>query len=344
MNKSKSIIAIMFLAIVATAVAFVSCKKDNENAPNTKAYTVQQAADIRQMEDPLAYMKDFKKKLTESKDNEAFNLDDAAWHLACLANLDFCNVNVEYDDFQFDTLEMQVNVTDGVILLGDLRAAYEQMCTEILQFKKGFIHSDQNLYYINVAIDTEDHAKVALMSSYNTNSKFLGDHAWYFEDIMDAVTVCDELFDTDTIYYWDTLTTNYITYILNLFEHHENYWSNGNYVQCYFPTRKHSFDYQNYWDPFESYYYNNSRVFAIRDHNSDLIYDFAFMELCYCVDSYLGLGYDYISSYTNEVPVCWKVKHCYHHDLNSYWHYHYHKLNVDYGQLITPNPPGPSND
>ena len=123
MKKSKLVISIIILAIMATTVAVVSCKKDNGNTSTQKGYTIRQPADIRQLEDPRTYMLDFKKKLTESKDNEAFNIDDAAWHLACLANLDFCNVNVECDDFQFDTIEMQVNVTDGIILLGDLRTA-----------------------------------------------------------------------------------------------------------------------------------------------------------------------------------------------------------------------------
>ncbi len=342
MNKSKSIIAIMFLAIVATAVAFVSCKKDNENAPNTKAYTVQQAADIRQMEDPLAYMKDFKKKLTESKDNEAFNLDDAAWHLACLANLDFCNVNVEYDDFQFDTLEMQVNVTDGVILLGDLRAAYEQMCTEILQFKKGISHCDQNLYYINVAIGADSNAKIAVMSSYTIASKSLGDHTWYFEDDFLAYVNCYENFSSDSTYVWNTTASNELTRVLNLFEHHEYEISGPNGSQIYyFPTRNHTFNYPNCPDPYGSDYLYNSRTFAVTVTSGTYI--LSRQEMCYCLDSYLGLGYDFINDnlYSYEHPMCWKVTPV---EISNWPKLDYHKLYVEYGRLITPNPPGPPVD
>ena len=131
MKKSNSIIAILGLAIVAIIVAFVSCKKETEKALSQKDYTIQQSADVRQIEDMNSYLKDFKKKMTESKGEEAYTLEDAAWHLASLANLDFCKVNVDYDNVQFDTVEMQVNVTDGVVLLSDLNAAYQQMCTEI---------------------------------------------------------------------------------------------------------------------------------------------------------------------------------------------------------------------
>ena len=37
MKKSRLILAIIAMAIVAIAVAFVSCKKDSENALNQKA-------------------------------------------------------------------------------------------------------------------------------------------------------------------------------------------------------------------------------------------------------------------------------------------------------------------
>jgi uncharacterized protein YxeA len=67
MKTSKSIIAIIVLAIMVTAVAFVSCKKDNENALNQKSYSVQQAVDVRQIEDITSYLKDFKKKMTKAR-------------------------------------------------------------------------------------------------------------------------------------------------------------------------------------------------------------------------------------------------------------------------------------
>ena len=125
MKTSKSIIAIIVLAIMVTAVAFVSCKKDNENALNQKSYSVQQAVDVRQIEDITSYLKDFKKKMTESKGDEAYNLKDAAWYLASLANLEFCKVNVDYDNVRFDTIEMQVHISDGIMLLDDLNTDYE---------------------------------------------------------------------------------------------------------------------------------------------------------------------------------------------------------------------------
>ena len=345
MRKSYSFLAITAMAILITAVSVASCKKDSDNAPNQKGYTVRQATDIRQLEDPRAYILDFKKNLTESRSNEAYSLEDAAWHLACLANLEFCNVNVNYDDFLFDTLEMAVNVSDGVVLLGDLREAYEQMCTGIQQFRKGFNHSDQNLYYINLSINANGNTKIALMSSYKTNSRYLYNHTWYFSDFVDAVTECDTLFCFDSVYAWNTVATLKLQNALNLYEHHNCSTSGlgGIVGQCYLPTRSHSFDYHTL-DPYDSDYFNGSRLFVMRNTGETLIHDMTFLEMCYCFDSYLGLGYDFISSYPNESPVCWKVEGEYYHEPENYWHYHYHVLSVDYGQLTYANPPGPNDD
>ena len=339
MKTSKSFIAIIAMAIMVTAVAFVSCKKDNENASSQKNYTIQQAADIRQIEDPRSYFIDFKKKLTESKSDEAYILDDAAWHLACLANLDFCKVNVEYNDVQFDTVEMQVIVTDGVVLLSDLNAAYQQMCTEIQQFKKGFSHNDQNLYFITASINADGNAKVALMSTFTENSKYYWNHTWYYDDDWTAIYAFYEYFSEDSIYPWNTKAATELQRALNLVEHHVN-----NYSTCYLPTREQSFDYNNTYDPYNSGYYANSRVFAKCTMSSTLNYNFSFDDMVYCLDSYLGLGYDYISTYTDECPISWQVNPTYEHINGQYWHYHYHQLKVNYGQLFTENPPGPGQD
>lgn len=344
MNNSKAIIAITALAILATTIALMSCKKDNGNASNQKDFTIQQAADIRQMEDPWSYIIDFKKKLTESKSNEAFDINDAAWHLACLANLDFCNINVNCDDFQFDSVEMQVNVTDGIILLGDLRTAYEQMCMEIRQFKKGFNHCDQNLYYINVSIAADGNTRIALMTSFTIASK--DDHTWYFSNYAEAYLACNEYFSLDSTYVWDSLAVSELTRVLNLFEHYDSptIGPGGSIVQCYFPTRNHTFKYPDYLDPYGSPFFNNSRTFIVMVPTSTYI--LSLKEMCYCLDSYLGLGYDFISdnTYPNEHPVCWLVIPDYSGSNSNPPYFYYHQLKVDYGQLITPNLPGPPSD
>ena len=343
MKKTTVFIAIA-MAIVAIAVAFVSCKKDSENASNQKSYTIQPSVDIRQIEDLNAYFSNFKKKMTESKDNEAFSLEDAAWHLAAMANLDFCRINVEYDGVQFDTVEMRVNVSGDAMLLSDLNTAYEQMCMEIQQFKKGFTFDDQNLYYINVSVSADGNAKIALMTSFNTSSKDMGDHFWYFSNEFDAYDAFDLYFSQDSTYRWNTTAARELERVLNLIEHHQNdTLDNGIIIINYIPTRNYTFYYANSLDPYNSGFYNESRVFAKRAIVSDYNYNLSIDEMVYCFDSYLGLGYDFTnnSPYYNEHPVCWKVNP---ESKNiSAWWYHYHKLEVEYGRIVS-NPPGPSVD
>ena len=58
--------------------------------------------------------------------------------------------------------------------------------------------------------------------------------------------------------------------------------------------------------------------------------------MCYCLDSYLGLGYDYIVNnylYSNEHPVNWTIDTEVFSFPNHRWPTHFHKLTVQYGQL-----------
>ena len=339
MKNSKRFLAIIILAIVA----FVSCKKDNENILNAKDNNVQQSFDYRQIEDKITYFKDFRQKMADSKTDEAFNLEDAAWHLACLANLDFCKVNVEYNSIQFNTVEMQVNVTNGVVLMSDLGMAYEQMQDQIQLFKKGFNHNDQNLYFITASISADGNAKVALMSTFTENSKDIEDHTWYFDDVWDAINAYEQYFSEDSTFYWNTTAARELQRVLNLIEHHEN----SHTILCYLPTRWHEFNYTNTYDPYQSVFYNSSRVFAKLINHYNWNYVLSFEEMLYCFDSYLGLGFDYIDDnlYYNEHPVNWTVTPKSENiDNITWWWYHQHLLKVNYGQLITINPPGPYDD
>ncbi len=337
MKKTNVIFAIIALAIVAVSIAVVSCKKETGDNLRFQENNNQRVFNYRQIEDKRAYFADFKKKLSECKDNEAFSFEDAGWHLACLANLDFCNVNVYYTDLQFDTIEMTVNVTDSVVMLSDLRVGYEQMCTLIQQFKNRFYQCDQNMYYVNVAMDVSGYAKIAITTSFTSVSKSIYDHAWYFYDEFTALYECENYFDLDSTYQWNTRAADLLQNVLNLFEHHENtIGEDGAISICYTPTRNHTFDYSNTIDPYHSDFYNDSRVFAMRKNSANWNFFLSFDQMCYCLDSYLGLGYDYVDNtlYPNEHPVCWKVFRV-NYSPNPTSYYYYHQLYVEYGQLVT---------
>lgn len=339
-------LACISMAITVLTVAFVSCKKETESTLRQKVFTIQQPFNIQQMQDPKSYFMDFKKKMSESKENEVISIENAAWHLACLANLDFCNVNVKYNNYQFDTIRIKVNITDSSMLMCDFRTAYEQMCTEIRQFTKGFNYYEQNLYYINVSIANDDTFKIALMTSFNTNSKYIWDHVWYFDDIFDALNACDDYFSSDSVYKWNTTAARELKRVLNLIEHHEYEipQPGGGTQMVYLPTRNHSFNYYSQ-DPYYSTFLNNSRVFAKRTKYLNYEYNLDPLELCYCLDSYLNLGYEYMADnlYPNEYLICWNVIPINEQTTPTWWT-HYHELYVEYGRLITPTPPGPEPD
>ena len=341
--KKSTLFITTLLVVAAASVAVVSCKKDTTGQDNAKG-TDTQTFDYRQIDDKVAYFTDFKKKMKETKGNETFNLDDAAWHLACLANIGYCNVNVKLDDFLFDTIDMQVDVEDGTMRLSDISAAYDQMCAKIDEYKKGFDHCDQNLYYINVSINANGDAKIALMNSFTYGAKSWVDDPWYFSDPIVAADACGTYFSEDSVYCWDGLAVTELSRVLNIFEHHSN--GTGQFAAyCYLPTRTHTFDYTNTYDPYGSgyYYVNESRVFAKKNTSMSLNYNLDDLEMCYCLDSYLGLGCDYVSDnlYSSEHPVCWTVSNGYWHQNPSYWHYHFHKLYVEFGQFYLTPVPGP---
>ena len=350
--KTKRFFIATLLVVAATSIAVVSCKKETQNVLSNNTPQSVKTFIAPQIDDMKAYIKDFRQKMEDSqnsKDAEYLSFEEAAWHLSCLANIDFCKVNVEYDDFQFDTIDVQVNVTNGVMLMSDLYMAYEQMCTEIQQFKKRFNHLDQNLYFIKVYIGTEGNAKIALKTSYTTDSKGLFDHQWYFQDFFVAAYACGEHFSEDSIYVWNTSGKDRLYCVLNLYEHHENVYNGPGGVAtiCYVPTRDHHFDYTNTRDPYgsEFFYINDSRVFAKRFYNTNNpYYEFDMLEMCYLLDSYLGLGYDYISDnlYPNEFPVNWDItpitfKNQTPNTPYFKYTYIYHDLYVEYGRSYNVN-------
>lgn len=125
--------------------------------------------------------------------------------------------------------------------------------------------------------------------------------------------------------------------ILNLFEHHEN----SHDVICFTPTRNYTFEYPNWTDPYGSPF-GDMRLYVGIYTN----YNLTQHEMCYCLDSYLGLGYDYITNnyYVNhEHPVNWTIKAMDSVFPNQHLRTYYHSLTVEYGQLNIVTPPDPYN-
>lgn len=337
MKNSKSIMAIIAIAILATTVAVVSCKKDNQKDLMTNNQTrLSEKASMRQIDDMCAYLREFKQKMLESTGEETLNLEDAAWHLACLANLEHCNINVKFDDVRFDTVYMQVNVTEGGILMSDLRTVYEQMWPAIEKFQKDLGLDHQNLRFVNMSISESGQAGISMMTTFFSAEKL--DHLWYFPSYSSADSICDYYFNSGLMYVWNTGAISNLRAALNILESH--YQSHYPGMMCYFPTRSHDFYYYSWTDPYGSPFYNNSRLFAYNYGNFDSTYYLSANEMCYCLDSYLGMGIDYLSAYPGiydeELPVSWSIAG----NNDTQRKMLYHTLTVQYGRpsKIVPGP------
>lgn len=299
MKRTNVILAITALAIVAVAMAVVSCKKDNANVLNNKIESTP-TFDPRQIEDMNAYLQDFKLKLlSASKDDESFSLKEAAWHLASLANFEFAKVNEDYNNLRFDTLHCNVKVTGDVVLLSDLTVAYENISKGISNFENSITLINQGIYFINVEVSEQGEMLVSIITTFSDGTKFLEDTCYYFEDWFEAYSDCYNYFDEfDELPVGSTGTTE-LKRVINLI---------GNEApipEYYFtPTTSQTFYFNQNIDPNGSPSYMNSRLFASSTYwvNYDLHDDDA---ICYYLDSYLGLGVN--ARPVNEYILSWNL-------------------------------------
>ncbi len=334
MKKSTFILAIVAVVIVTITAALVSCKKENKISLNRQSSNEKEVFDLRKIDDINAYLKDFRLKLVEGKDGESMNIDEAAWHLACLVNQDLCNAGVEFNDVRFDTIEMQVVVNNGVMEMKDLRTAYEQMIPEIQSFEGSLNLDNQNLRFVNVFLSDNGKARIALMTTSTSMSRYLDDTLWYFPETFGYMdSICDHYFVASS-YHWKNTARAMLQTDLNAIEGRN---TSSIYGSCYFPTRSYSFDFRYWTDSFGSPFNGNSRLCVVLTKNSVLSKD----EMCYSLDSYLGLGYEYLNNnyyVNNEVPLTWTVDTYDSVFPNDNLRKYYHILSVQYGIPATVNP------
>ena len=335
MKKSKAIIAITALAILATAVAVVSCKKDEQQDMSYSSSHLSATSNMRHIDDMGSYLKNFRKKMLESNGNETLSLEEAAWHLACMANIEHCNINVEFDDVRFDTVCMQVNVTDGGILMTDLRTVYEQMWPAIQRFQKGLNLDNQNLRFVNMSIFDDGNVEITMMTTSFSAERL--DHLWYFQNSNYADSICNQYYEEGLLYQWNNAAISHLTTALNIIGGH---YQNTPDLYCYIPTRSFVFNYNYWYDPYGSPFYNNSRLFTYYDGQTPKPnYYLDADEMCYCLDSYVGMGKSYIvqNPYVqDERPVSWLIT-----PLTPMQNLICHSLTVQYGQFSN-GYPGPN--
>ena len=337
MKKKKFFIATLLVA-AAVSVTVVSCKKETPNAlHNNNSQSVKTFA-VPQVDDMNAYLKDFKHKMQNvTRDgNETLSLEEAAWHLSSVANYDFANANVEFTDLRRDTLHFQVNVTNGRIALTDLNGAYARMASGIDNFYQNLNLQEKHFRFIGTTISESGEIIVELVTTY-----IIFDHTWYFPFTFYVDTICEYYFSEDSVYTWNTNAANELERIANLLESRD-YMMPGETPSSrmyYVYTTDVNFDFHNYIDPYGSPFIADSRIYAVYD-DTNATPEISIDEMCYCLDSYLGLPFEYINerpSYGNQRPVLWNVEGKSDLFQGQHWWAFYHKVTVKLGQIIVPN-------
>lgn len=181
-------------------------------------------------------------------------------------------------------------------------------------------------------------AQVFMMTTGFNVSKNLDNNHWYFPDTYCYLdSICDVYF-TASQYQWNTNAKRELERVMNIFEGRVT-----PNVSSYIPTRTQSFDYPSWIDSYGSPFGNNSRLCVGWTDDYYLLPEV----MCYCLDSYLGLGCDYLSSnpfnIDNECPICWTIQNIDSVFANSHLTTYYHRLIVQYGYPASIGP-GPSPD
>ena len=325
--------------VATTAIVFFGCKKENTDAVLKGEPLVIKAYTPPQVDDMNAYLKDFKQKMrTVTRDqDEMLDIEEAAWHLSSLANYDFANANVEFTDLRYDTLYYQVDVNNELVSLVDLNTVYASMSSDIDAFYQGLDLQEKHFRFIGTSVSEDGLVRVSLLTSY-----IILDHTWYFDDDWEASLHCFEYFDQNTQYVWNGSA-------IDTLEHYINFLEGCDYImpgeplppRVYFVyVSTQQFNYTDYIDPYGSDFLGNSRIFAV-EADTYAVPTLDFNMMCYCLDSYLALPFEYVGnggpSLGNQRPVNWKIDaECillpYHK-----WHIFCHIVNVIFAQAVVSN-------
>lgn len=331
MKKSFIILATIAIAIIAAAA--VSCKKDKQEEPtnNERVGLSTSTFTPPQVEDMDAYLKDFKEKILTSKSDETFELDDAAWHLSSLANRDFGNVLVSYNDIRFDTLYGHVKIANGVVEIQDLGAAYDAMYNTLKAYYQSLALEGKHFRFIDAVIGEDGSLTIPVIVTFTKNSRNLEDTLWYFPFVNDPFyidSICDYYFGSGGPYYASTTAVTSLEYYLSLIIPTPT----GTGTWYYTNQRTQEFSWANYVDPFGSNFLGNSRLYA---SYASVNYIIPKNDMCYLLDSYLGLGVSYRTM--GEEIISWDVVFC--RADSKLPQVRNHKLFVKYGLLVqNPNP------
>lgn len=157
--KKNSVLAIIAMAILATTVAVVSCKKEKqEQTTNNDLVTSQLSEMDREM---LAFGERLK---SAEESEEVMPLKEAVRTLSNYQNFLLCDANVSVPDMICDTFEVMLPVCDGMVQLVDLKRLLDVNKANILARFNTLDGNGKTIYCITSKImeegSTEQSARI----------------------------------------------------------------------------------------------------------------------------------------------------------------------------------------
>lgn len=293
--KNSLLFSVIMLAAMTFSVA--SCQKDNYQA-NQRSSANKQAYQPPQVEDMLAYLKDFKQKIQSRGGDETMTLDEAAWHLSSLANYDYGDVRCEFSDFHYDTLYTHIAVSNGSVSMAEMSNTYSSVATAVESFYRNTDLVDAAPRFIDVAIDDNGMVTVALMTSFRN---YPG-HTWCFPSdfVLDSILNSLGILNDTCFQTWDDFIYEQKR-VLNILSSYTLQYNSGHDGRLiYTGVRIDTLEYNQHQDPYGSPFYFNSRVLYYLGTPVELCYNV----FAYTIDSYLDLAQQRFLN-NNEVIVQW---------------------------------------
>ena len=293
--KMKKNIALTIVFLAALAAAFiVSCKKDdNKTVDEPQARSVA----LRQFELPTdidGYLTVLKQRLVEGDNGAPMGVDEAAWHLAALANYDFGYFNAEHNNLLKATLYGSVKITNGQILFPDLAEAYASIHETIESYYQKLDLDNKKVHFVDVIVSEEGVVTLPITVTYSDRH-----YDWHLAD----TTYCNAYFVEESYpSFGDGMFL--LDSVLNLIESFDTIPS---LTQDYAVPCDYQFpDPTDYIDPDGSPNFINSRIYCTKGSTQASIPN---DDMCYYLQSYHALG-DTILHYSSgsaNVIAAWAI-------------------------------------
>lgn len=129
MKKSRIILGVIALAIVAAMI--VACTKEKEKE-NRVAQDKGELTTVSKEDDMSAYLKQFKEKMqSAAKGDETLSIEDARWHLESVLNYTYGDAGHEISDIQCDTFYYTLHASGDEVTLARLNEAFITLSKDV---------------------------------------------------------------------------------------------------------------------------------------------------------------------------------------------------------------------